>query len=79
MSGNGFTVCKGSGFCPAETKSCHKHIKTMRMRGNTVGDNFSQGKIVVLDIMCMCILLKLMRKGILIFGRKDFLMNGIKR
>ena len=32
ISGNGFTVCKGSGFCPAETKSCHKHIKTMRMR-----------------------------------------------
>ncbi len=32
ISGNGFTVCKGSGFCPSETKSCHKYIKAMRMR-----------------------------------------------
>ena len=37
ISGNGFIVCKGSGFCPAETKSCHKHIKTMRMRLITDG------------------------------------------
>lgn len=32
ISDSGFTVCKGSGFCLTETKSCHEYIRTMRMR-----------------------------------------------
>ncbi len=37
ISGNGFTVCKGSGFCLTETNSCHKYIKTKRMQLITEG------------------------------------------
>lgn len=32
ISGDGFTVCKGSGFSLTETKSCHDYIRAMRMR-----------------------------------------------
>lgn len=48
ISDGGFTVCKGSGFCMTETKSCHKFIRALRKQ--LVEEGKVSGGVFVEDV-----------------------------